>query len=442
MLRTSALSARIASVVIVIAICRLAIGQETPATQPEPRWQVITTAPIMVQTSRPIGRREIDRYTQILQLSEAQEKYLRSYYQDYSERITRMERDQAPALIQMAQYIADHSDDPTYGPDFVRWRENEEAFCAKVKAEDDRFFTALELILAEQQLQAMQRVRLHRQRQTCMPEFFLLRFAQPNLSHMIEVAPIDQASKSAVDDLMWEYEQAVTPALVKADQCFRENRQLFTMLRWKKSFADDGTRLSRDDPNTQIRVNQCNAERDAALMRQSRLQEAVGQINERYRLAFAEKLPSSSAKIFTMQWLSMVYPRAYPDSLDPEAMYLSLLKTSGVEGDVRDALNAEWEDYRRKYDEICRQLVDSSQKWQEQNAFTGKNFGWEEHNATIDSMIGQRLALNKQFISWLEANLPPSVKDVATSYLLAWHQRQEEWTNQRQSATRDYSDPS
>lgn len=386
----------------------------------EPAWKNLH-AQIMVLAPRAIGPDELDHYADLLTLSEAQRAYLDAYYHDYRVRIDVLDRNEGPGLVGLANVLAAHrAPSAEHAHAFEKWHHAENAFCDLLRQEDDRLFTALGMVVAESQQNAMRRVLLQRQRRRCVSEFFDLRKAQVDLSRCIEPDPSTFDLTPALTEVLADYDDALTPALVEADRTYRDSRLSLTMANWMSMYDDQDRALDPSAAAAQVRIQQANELYLSVNRQRGVTQTRVAAINDRFLTVLVGMLPELQSRRLLACWREQVYPRIYPDAFDPETVYQQVLAIPELRGDKRLFITSLWDSYRAKYLSVCEAMEKRNQQWHEQRAFSDNSFGWEEFEQAMAAWTRERDALTGAFMKSMRDGLPPEVEVKAHPFMTAW----------------------
>jgi len=94
-----------------------------------PPWPSLSELPVRLEIIEPITQSEIDRYEEMLNLSEAQSRYMQTAFaDDYLTAIAAVEAKHGPDLANMGRrFEGDLPESPQFAPFFAAFRQAEEA---------------------------------------------------------------------------------------------------------------------------------------------------------------------------------------------------------------------------------------------------------------------------------------------------------------------------
>jgi len=380
---------------------------ETVAVVP---WPTLDNLPVRVEVINPISGHDLDTYEKYLVLSAEQARYVRALYeQQYLRDKKVVETRFAPELVRSAQRFFERTfrESHEFGAFFRRFRDSEEAFCAAVEQADSAFLTQIQLALAEPQLERFPRVVLHRQRGQCLPlRPIAIRRAGVDFSAMLDDLGLSEDDRASAEHVLIEYEQALTPLLVRADRLYRQNRALINQSMVDSRFDEQGRPRDPADAQTQRIKAQLLAERDARRNLEAQAALDIARVNDQFLPRLMEALSPVAASNLRRVYLGRSYPRVYPDVVDVAPLYAMIIEHESLSDEHRALLTIYWRQYRERYAAACGRLEQLSQAWQEQYARTGASNGWPEHEQELAALLTERNKTGTEFMKLLKSLLP------------------------------------
>jgi hypothetical protein len=392
----------------------------------------------------PISRQDVDRYGAILVLSDAQRAYVGHLFGSYLDRCDALRKKWVPLLIEAASPLdqraqtRDFSLTLTYAAQYEGVCEQETAFAAAIEREDDSFLGQISAVLADVQLPAMDRVRLHRQRSRAVTYYFRLAKARMDLSRLVERYGFPEEILRNLEPVMCEYEQAVTPEFVKASNRYRDSRAKCTRLSLRQELDDNGQPRDLTNPIVIDQIRAFRQQKLALLHSRTDAEMQIARVNDQFLPKFLEQMPLKLSKEFRLVYLSTAYRRVYPDKSDPQELYEGLLADRHVDDNICNMLAEQWQAYRRQYENLCARMRDSADEWAAQFARFNSNEGWEEYESRMEFLARERISKNEQFVKSIIELLPPPIRARHQETIDRWRNEVDEYRNSADILARHY----
>lgn len=390
----------------------------------------------------PIGLRDLDRYGEILNLSEAQRKFVGFLFEDYAGQSGDLDKRFVPLLLQAAQPIveAQGQSEPRLPilTALLNVRSLEQDFVSELEKKDDQFFTRLEVVLAEPQRPLMRRVLMHRQRARCLLKLLEIRKAHIDLSQILEDASLPPTLLADLDPLLWEYEQLSTPKFVAVEKRRRDANMTLVALDLKAQFDDFGSALDWSNPESFHRAFEARAQEIRVVHDLAVAQVAVADLNDEWLPRITAAMPVEIAGVLRQAYLSAAYLRVYPDRIDPKFIFESCLDSQDNNPELQRILERVWNEYRSSYQSICDLLEGQSDRWQRQRAFENHITGWQEHNRDMRRWTEERMKKSADFVKRMEGLLGDSMAPQQAKMIEDWKTRFASQFEQLRRYPRDY----
>jgi hypothetical protein len=318
---------------------------------------------LVIPVAPPISGEDLDRWTWMLSLSEAQRVHLDRLYEQYGSNGKRQYDNEVRRLWEHSRDVADWR---TFGFD-IGWAEEVARFirddCARVRTQlegvDRDFFDRLAPVLTDDQLGRLVWVRHQRQRArdnsnsrylAADVDLIALLFALH--SDGFDVTPVDPV---AFEDILAEYDSTAT-ALFRSRRDIKERTQrkhsiiVHTEMAIVEAAGGMNNMSAADwDQYRALR------ERERRLRRQSfNAARRVHELNEEWTEAIAALLPESRAAEFERRFRAAAFVSLYPDPSDPAALLNAAVAIETLSIEERREL----EQITRLCGELHRQIAD------------------------------------------------------------------------------------
>jgi hypothetical protein len=273
----------------------------------------------------------------------------------------------------------------------------------------------------------MPRVRMHRQRGRCIEWVRTIYKSTVDLSAMVEQIPVPDGISPELESLMWEYEQALTPATVLADEQYRRTSAQKDRMLYLRFLDEQGQPLDLNDPQVRAHSREVWNQIAAILKERTELQQRIGRLNDEYLPKFMHVLPPKQAVALRAMFLASVYPNAFPDLNDPEPIFQKCLEWSSQSRDTLDLLFEAWNAYVPGYRKVCDELCKESDLWQELESLTSSTEGWREHNQTMVKLLTQRNTHARKFVEQIRRIIPPATALEHAKDFDSWIEQCDQW---------------
>jgi hypothetical protein len=314
----------------------------------------------------PIGRSEINRYAAMLGISEEQKPLLTQIHATYLENFKKVQETEIRELTQALQSMwkFDIETQTTAAPTTDSVEATQKARRAAIDAVakvDDSFFNDVQLaLLDEGRAQALQRVRMIRQRD-CWNRgtegmwAFGSRVGENriDLSSFLHKQPVVDVDRAVLDQDIWAYEQAATPgfgARFDASLAMQHAQDL-----WQVEMSQ-----SRDDgENNQFKLATRYQEiLGNASKNVSEAGNSIVKLNREWLAKIIAKLPSETAVKVQDAYNRAAFPNVYNDQLSLDHHLNEAAKLPDVGPEQQRRLNDLAAEYRPAYAHLCTQMTD------------------------------------------------------------------------------------
>lgn len=377
-------------------------------TRPEFDWTFLSSTQMVIEIASPMTTRELDIYSKRLVLSAEQRGFLNGLHLLYNEECRAANDKHRSSIVAAAESVIQASSTPNFLTAFETLRKKEEALCATVADADNSLMNALSHVLAGVQLERLGTVRHYRERRRCIPDRFAIHKAKLDLAELVEDLRISDEERAIVQDVLAEYEAALTPLLAAADRIARDNRLEFERIKARLRFEVVGDqRLNAQVIAAHTQV--LNRQYDEAYAQQGSSQARIADLNDRYIGPIAASLPSSNGQLLLERFRSKSYPLVYPDRADPIALYSSLIQREDIQPDLLLAIEQMWLAYRTRYLRVCDRMERASDAWHHQLASSGSVEGWQEHNHSMAEWAADRQASHEEIMRKIRVLAPVEI---------------------------------
>lgn len=299
-----------------------------------------------------ISNSEIDQYSDLLVLSDAQSPELRRVFEAYRvEDHIHRSKEVEPLLQQSSSFAEDGIpfEADSYR-EFVRERDN------LVKAlirREDHLFDSIVAFLGESQVEALPRIRMLRSR---------IRFALPPThypgSHIDLVSLVDEhfkdsknaagLSRDAIAPILLEYETVITP--------------LFERRYYRALEAETETKLHQEAARAAGEIDRPEFREARRLLLRPPVQVAkqIHDINVEYVERISEKL---GTRVISKRFRELAYPGVFPDPYDLDGLFEELDAIETLSDDDRNRVVAVKSSYRTTRLSIDEKMVRRFVDW-------------------------------------------------------------------------------
>lgn len=405
--------------------------QDPPAqAQVKPRREV--PAPrYALEISPAIRRAEILHYAAILKLDETQTAVLVVLYDEYREKEEQQRRELLAPLwdrsVGLAAELTAHHvglEAVAYSRDVADLMRDARLAAADLAKLDDELFGEIESMLLDQdQLPFLERVRKQRQR-TRWNEFSSpYRMGRIDLTLLLSGLPeldtLGESARQELDELLAAYERDITPLSEKRYKAVvKANLEVPAL---KAPF-----RLSPADFDPEA-VEQLMVQYEEVLKKVARLNRAyigpakrIHTLNRQYLASIAAMLPTSAGVELKRRFREQAYRSIYPNLFDVSDLLLTSLEIEGLTTDQRSIIDATLVSYTQRNRQACEKMERRYLIWQE---FLAEKLqkprdevdAYQTDMRRLDNMR-QEAAVNA--IAMLKAILlPPQLQEIAQMML-------------------------
>lgn len=384
----------------------------------------------MFQLPNPISPDDLNEYTKLLMLSDAQVAQLKSRHAQYVAACVEGERNSIPSLRELGDQIAAASGQPVAAYSLRRclvamWSE-QNRFREAMWSRDDKLFFDLSLLLAEEQQAALPRVQLLRQRDRRLASSLEMSKARVDLVEMLRLQELSAEELDRVADIVRLYEIEVTPLLVKADDALWDGRLATAKLELDMQFDDRGLPLNRDDPNSALRIRDATEQYKSLRHHGAKAQMAVALTNDRFIGRFEEAMTEGAGVAFRAAYFAQAYRRVHPDPTNVGDLHHAFTASPLMAADAKPTLNGLWKQHRIEYESICFKMRTEVDRRQEQYALTRSSNGALEYHSKMNLLTVERIELNERHLKKLISFSPPELIALMQKDIDAWHSRSDE----------------
>jgi len=329
-----------------------------------------------------IDAEDMEQYARWLALSPEQEHAMRRVHEEYIEQWDAFD-DRRDALIRVREEffetysvwsttLAEFEQRIDEGRDLPTLAKKGNGLAAELRAAyagvDELFFTELESILSDAQLQQMPRVRYARQRHIYHPtvsglpegKFDMIKWFQPASEHQSHTSSRGAFELSADDYALIE------PAIAAFEPLFVVALRAY----WHASWRADEPRfimmhLSRYeyllrehhgvDPDFGAEMDQ---HRRAFRRLKLRAVRSVERANRQGLAMFMAALPEQRANELHQFYHEAAYPEIFPDRSHADPLYDAVLAFEDLSDDQRSAVHAMRDDYERRHAQLSDQMIE------------------------------------------------------------------------------------
>lgn len=346
-----------------------------------------------------ISEAEIVRYSDILCLSAAQAAAFRANYESYLDRDRQLKAKELPEMAQLGREVAAHSGSLATDPSVAKMNADlvskGEAFSEKCRGNDQLLFSAIEPLLAEPQLPALQRVRNQRTRVFCANSLVLRHAARVDLALLVwelsREVPIEPTDRAAFELLLADYEAAaahIALSQYRADRARSKNGSVLLASREHELAEGDQMRPTLSARNKAV-VTQFRA-----LSRKvAREEKKLDSLNRLYADLLADLLPDSTSHELLQRFLQQAYPEVYPDPYDVIPVLDSASELGSLTPEQTETIEAISTAFLEHQSAVNARMIDLVVRWFDEYAQYGatRSGAIEGFRADLDSLQSARL---------------------------------------------------
>ncbi len=352
-----------------------------------------------------ISARDLADYARWWPLEPAQVDQLRASYERYTQQFTAFTGRQRPIMLSISRDL--HTGDGIEGytrANLQRMREATDAARITQQSSEDAFFADTASALGRDAGDAgLQRVRLARQRQWLNSGVYSSETRQAggrqdgmfDLERMLCLMRGLDLSDAAVDQILVQYEQAVTP-LFKARQD--------AMIAY--SLVEDELRVEWQE--RQVKTGEAypdmkerNVERGLPQLVQAAKKAAdpIAELNRETVRRLEAALPTDTALRVRRTFERLSWPRVYEDRFCSEPLVAAAMKLADLTPEQRAQIEEISVEYRPTYDAICEKMTTmvegpDSAIYDQLNATTERLLAYRHRASERDRIVFERYELN------------------------------------------------
>jgi len=377
-------------------VCRAQEAKPQATSQPweaPPRPHLTELVPTLL--IRPISTHELERYAAMLSLSDAQRAFLNSEYLQYCSKCASLWSKTAPQLQQLGDDASNGNwiDQATVDL-HLAFLKMQESLSSDIKSQDADFFGRLETILADPQLEKMQRVRMHRQRTIAHAIERPIAVSRLDLSMLVEDSGLDSDGLVAVDPVMAEYEAVVTPLMVRFDQGLAD--------RLAKRMRIIRERLLHQASREAVAA--LDDEHERIFTAAAEIDRKIAKVDREFFPRFLEALPTGAKDGFRHVYQNEAYRLVYPDWTDPGDLKTATLAVCNTP-EVRPIVTAIWDTFDQKHQAICQAMEAEVDQWGYKSAITRATLSFPDFQQRIRKLRAERMEIDKQVLTDLQQAL-------------------------------------
>jgi hypothetical protein len=412
-----------ALIVFVLFLCGAVAAQEgNTAQDAESRaadlllssWAFSAQSPAGLLVPPPISRHEIARYKTILNLSDAQGTLLDRLHSSYAQQCIKLQEEHGPPIVAAATQLAELNGQFGTAAAHLQLRQLEDQFVASLCKLEQNMLGQLMAALTEQQLEKLDRVRLHRDRRSCSTLMFYVSKSKLDISRIIEELRLPADAMNAIEEMLYEYEIRVTPAIIEADKLHKQSAPQMTNLQEAGEYDAQGNRLNldRNSPETIEWFRQGREAQLRVYARRAIAERRIARVNDDMLPQILTLLSPAEARRVQDTYNARAYRRVYPDNTAPDALVTAVVGSDQLTHEQSEALTSMFSEYRRKHDRLNNTMKDAIDSWRDLLAFTYSPSGWQEHHTLMADSLKERVGLNESLLNEVIEYLgPPQLVD-------------------------------
>ena len=352
-----------------------------------------------------ITEQRLEIYLQYLTLSQGQRSAIIQLHADYLKNWG--ERFETELSVSGTKWKATHvREDESQGPSMEQsMREIVQAqgrLRSMLQGANDEFFDEIELMLSDEQLPAMQRVRLANERATYRrSEKSYPRERSIDLVEMLEGMPLSDEERAQIDAFLLNFEPVFVQALKEAAEA-DQRAKIYEFALGDIARDPESTR----DEAVRARYDELQEKREKVRRRPSRrLVEVIRKGLENVKSVIS---PQSAAELQD-KYNHKAYPEVYPDPAFAGTFYDQALKLENLDAAVREALVAYQAEYVAAHEkasaDLAARIFDKSE-----NVYVGTSTDAQKRTASLFERIKQSALKREQ----LNLAQPPKIRALLT----------------------------
>lgn len=260
-------------------------------------------------------------------------------------------------------------------------------------------------VAGEEQLRAVQRLRLKRDRDAGMIAMSLAGAANVDLVTIVEVATKRDRGHEGIDAILWEYEQRVSPLFAKRyiglhDRILKDSQWSAEVAFGHQSKGDE-----RYTPEVLQKSAEIDAERKRLWASIFRINKEIIDVNADFAIRIAEQLAEQDRGRFVKEFRARSWQNVYPDRSSIEDIFDETLALPGLDDALKDAIAGLRHRHMQDYETICNNMIGRVLKWMEE---LGENsvynsFQQAAYHKDMRAMNTRREELNRSNLDILMA---------------------------------------
>jgi len=357
-----------------------------------------------------ISEHDLDRYAGMLNLSEAQMRFLTITHERYVRENAALKREALEALWQQAADVAASGGQILYDVEVAHEQaalyRNRNEYVRRMAAIENRVFDELESILTDEQQSSLDRVRLLRTRQRIPTRTSAFRGAALDLTDLLyrldHRGNLIVQNRKLFDAEIGEYGRRLTSLKQRHwNARFTTITRGVELLAQMNAVPDDGARADARDA------------RAAILRRESRLEIELLDLNERMLDRLAACLDASTAEAMRSEYFTAAYPRFFPDYHDARQVFEDALSLDELPDDLRNEIISILHRYEQETARLNREMIQLTREYGEYIAKTRRSGGQTESTylENIRRRRDRRADAAEQAMERLLDLLPPERRD-------------------------------
>lgn len=342
-----------------------------------------------------LTRRDIERWAQLLTISDAQKQFLELRYGNFVDRHNEVFGQEAERFLTIGVELGDvwreeGSNSPAIPEIVNRMERAAHRFRMHLTQAEHELLDSLEEVLAPEQIEMLPILRLESTRRHCRNFRSAVRWVNVKLRDVWIGSAKQLASPEEIDQvqaILWDYEHVLTPLV-----CRRGTIIYSTTRRLAQN------RIARD--RGEITSDQ-RASRYRRIMR-SRLDAStpIRRLAERTVDDILAALSPEPAAAFKGAAKQAAFPEVYPDQYSLFALFESLGGDDALDSETVEALRAYREAYSLDYKRSLESLERACIEWG--NGREAGLDGFEQLSDMLDPVMEEHVAMSRRWVRTLE----------------------------------------
>jgi hypothetical protein len=352
----------------------------------------------------PLRPADLDRWSDILNASEAQQQFMRIEYQAFVDAHNAYLDREAPRYLGMTVEFWD----VVQAEGLSSWALVE--IMRKLDQASDRVrreLTAIELemidklapILTEEQIERLDILRLESRRRNCRTFISFGRWADVELRLVWDASGRPAASPAELEraeTILLDYERQLTPLICRQSELEFRTRQDLLQNRINRN---EGTVTFEEGTTRYIQIQ--NRRGDAA--RDVRL------LHERTTDHIAAVVSDEVAASFITAAKEVAYPELYPDPTDLKLLISTVQNDLSPEDATFGVLQELWNRYSVEYERTCNDLESLCVKWGDKASRGVSGYQIQFLPEALKPLLAERIELSRRYLTKLHEHLGPEV---------------------------------